>query len=92
MQTHNATITVPEAATGLEPVWCGVEIVRCPICRRRSSRASRAPMAVESITVAGGRRHASASIRIPPPSTRRQRPRLSGSPRAWRRGGSVGSG
>ena len=30
MQTHNATITVPEAATGLEPVWCGVEIVRCP--------------------------------------------------------------
>jgi len=33
MQTHNATVTVPEAATGLEPVWCGVEIVRCPICQ-----------------------------------------------------------
>jgi hypothetical protein len=33
MQTHRATTTVNEAAGEVEPVWCGVEIVRCPSCQ-----------------------------------------------------------
>jgi hypothetical protein len=33
MQTHNASTKVNHAAGGLEPVYYGVEVVRCPICQ-----------------------------------------------------------
>ncbi len=94
MQTHNATITVPEAATGLSPSGAGSRSSAARSARRRSSRASRARMAVESITVAGGRRHASDSTDCARPSAREEstfRSSRRGS-RHWRsRASSAGS-